>query len=206
MARQADRIAELEDALKRSEERVRGLRNDLTKADELVNEMREQVEDGRALIESWIEAFEMELTDSGWTWSPFIEKYKDIHARYTALVRQWNAAVGSFNSVVAHRNIGRPLAASEAQRTQVLKLHKAGKSLRAIVEETSLGFQTVRTIVAQGEGRDRTTIKHYERIGVDRREMLAERSRKRARDILPKQINETLAKGRELVKEAKGLK
>jgi hypothetical protein len=30
-------------------------------------------------------------------------------------------------------------------------------------------------------------------------------SRKRVRDGLPKRINETLAKGRELVKEAKGL-
>jgi hypothetical protein len=47
-------------------------------------------------------------------------------------------------------------AASEAQ---VRKLHKGGMSLRGIVDETSLGLRTVRTIVEQSENRDRTSRK-----------------------------------------------
>jgi hypothetical protein len=85
---------------------------------------------------------------------------------------------------------------------------KGGMSLRGIVEETSLGFQTVRTIVAQGEQRDRTTQKHrgrLERIAVDRTAEVRWRARKRTRDGLPKRINESLTKGRDLVKAAKGL-
>ncbi len=31
-------------------------------------------------------------------------------------------------------------------------MHKAGKSLREIAEETSLGLRTVRTIIAKGNG------------------------------------------------------
>lgn len=86
----------------------------------------------------------------------------------------------------------------------MLKLHKAGTSLRDIAEETSLGFQTVRTIVDQGAGHDRTTVKHLERIDPGR---LREAPwRKRMRAALPKRITETLAEGRELVKRAKGLK
>jgi hypothetical protein len=34
---------------------------------------------------------------------------------------------------------------------------------------TSFGLRTVRTIVDQGDGRDRTTIKHLERIDPDRK-------------------------------------
>ena len=37
----------------------------------------------------------------------------------------------------------------------MLKLHKAGKSLRGIVDETSLSLQTVRTIVGRKNGTDR---------------------------------------------------
>ena len=100
----------------------------------------------------------------------------------------------------------RPLAASDAQRQTVLKLRKAGQSLRAIAEETSLGLNTVRTIVDQRDQRDRTTIKHMERI---RRDMGEERtwlSRKRTRDGLPRRINALQQQSTELQKEAKGLK
>ena len=41
------------------------------------------------------------------------------------LLRKWNAAVKDFNSVVAPRNVGRPLEASEAQRAQVLNSGRA---------------------------------------------------------------------------------
>jgi hypothetical protein len=48
----------------------------------------------------------------------------------------------------------------------VLKLHRGGASLRAIAEETSLGLRTVRTIVEQKRGSDRTTKKHYGRLDI----------------------------------------
>ena len=67
-------------------------------------------------------------------------------------------------------------------------------------------MRTVRTIVDQGDGRDRTTIKHLERIDPDRKLEASWRARQRTRDALPKRITETLTKGRELVKEARGLK
>ena len=87
----------------------------------------------------------------------------------------------------------------------MLKLRKRGVSLRAIAEETSLGLPTVRTIVDKRDGCDRTTVKHLERIDPDRKLEASWRARKRTRDRLPKRINETLARGRELVKQAKGL-
>jgi hypothetical protein len=73
------------------------------------------------------------------------------------------------------------------------------------MDETRLGLRTAPTIVDGKAGRDRTTMKHLERITPDRREVLEWRSRKRVRDGLPKRINETLKAGKALVKAAKGL-
>ena len=106
----------------------------------------------------------------------------------------------------AARNVGRPLAASDAQRDNVLELRKAGKSLRAISEETSLSFNTVRTIVDQPDRRDRTSVKHLERIRRDMGEERTWQSRKRTRHGLPRRINALQRQSAELRKEAKGLK
>jgi hypothetical protein len=201
-----DRIAVLEDELKQRDTRIRELRADLDKAEALVSEMREHAEDRIALIDSWIEAFDMVLDDDGkWKWRASFVEGDEWFEKYNALLREWNRFVGEYNAVVKPRNVGRPLAASEAQVMQVRKLHKAGRSLRWIAEETSLGVRTVRTIVEQKDGRDRTTVKHLERIDPDRQLKSSWRARKRVRDGLPKRINETLARGRELVKAAKGL-
>jgi DNA invertase Pin-like site-specific DNA recombinase len=51
---------------------------------------------------------------------------------------------------------GRPIAASDAQQIAVRKMRKAGASLRKIARDTSLGLQTVRTILGQPAGKDRT--------------------------------------------------
>jgi hypothetical protein len=48
-------------------------------------------------------------------------------------------------------------------------LHRTDIIERGIAEETSLALRTVRTIVEQGEGRDRTTRKYLERITPDKR-------------------------------------
>ena len=202
-----DRVAELEDELKQRDARIKELRADFDKAEALISELREHVEDCIAQTDSWIEAFEMVQGDDGkWSWGPFIERHNEIVDKYDALVTKWNRFVPEWNALVRPRNVGRPLAASDAQVAEVLKLHKAGGSLRGIAEDTSLGLATVRTVVSQKNGTDRTTVKHLERINSDRAASARWRARKRGRDALPKRINETLAKGRELVKEAKGLK
>lgn len=201
------RSALLEDELKQRDDRIRELRADLDKAEKLVWEMREHVEDAGTLINSWIEAFNMvQEADGTWEWSTAFVEGEEWFKKYAALVAQWNRFVPEWNAMVRPRNVGRPLAASDAQVAEVLKLHKAGGSLRGIAEDTSLGFATVRTIVSQKNGTDRTTVKHLERIDPDRAAAARWRARKRTRDALPKRINETLTKGRELVKEAKGLK
>jgi hypothetical protein len=200
-----DHVAELEDELKQRDAHIKELRADVDKAHKLVSQMREHVEDANRLIVSWVEAFELTLNDKGeWSWASWVETFDALHSEHEALVREWNAAVADFNSVIRPRKIGRPLAASEAQRVQVLKLHKGGTSLRGIAEETGLGVRTVRTIIDQGDGGDRTTVKYLERIHPDRKRETPWRARKRARDGLPKHINATLEKGRKLVKEAKG--
>jgi Helix-turn-helix domain of resolvase len=167
------------------------------------------VQDSSDLIDSWIEAFDMHLNPDGvWEWRASFAEGHEWFGKYAALAKQWNQIVPEYNAVVAprRRNVGRPLAASAAQRQTVLKLRKAGQSLRAIAEETSLGLNTVRTIVDQRDQRDRTAIKHMERI---RRDMGEERtwlSRKRTRDGLPRRINALQQESTELQKEAKGLK
>jgi hypothetical protein len=88
--------------------------------------------------------------------------------------------------------------------TTVRKLRMAGRSLRAIMEETNLGFQTVRTILGKDAGTDRTTRKHLQRI--DPGSFKEEPWRERTRASLPERITETLEHGRELVKAAKGLR
>ncbi len=202
-----DRIAELEDALKEKERRLQQVKADLDRANDLVERQNEHVQDCHEVIEAWKEAFDMRPTDSGgWTWAPWGAACEEYHDRYVELARKWNRNVADFNAMVRRRNVGRPLAASDAQRENVLKLRKAGKSLRSIAEETSLGLNTIRTIVDQRDRRDRTSVKHLERL---RRDMGEERtwlSRKRTRDGLPRRINALQRQSDELRKEAKGLK
>jgi Helix-turn-helix domain of resolvase len=203
-----DRIAELEDALKENERRLQELKADLDKANDLIERQREHVQDCRDVIEAWKEAFDMRPSDSGgWTWAPWVADGERWRDDYGALVRKWNRHVEDFNAMYRRRkNVGRPLLASDAQRATVLKLRNAGMSLRAIAEETSLGLNTVRTIVDQRDGVDRTTRKYVARI---RRNMGEERtwqSRKRIRDSLPRRIATLQKQSAELQKEAKGLK
>jgi len=204
---QEERVAEREDALKEKERRLQELKTDLDKANDLIERQAEHVQDSSDLIDSWIEAFGMELGDDGmWKWRESFAQGREWHDKYVNLVRKWNREVESFNAKVRRRNVGRPLGASDAQRQTVLKMRQVGKSLRAIAEETSLGLNTVRTIVDQRDERDRTSVKHLERIRRDMGEERTWQSRKRTRDGLPRRINALQHQGEELRKEAKGLK
>jgi len=200
---EADRFQELEDALKNAERRIAETRADRDKAYELVGRMSEHVKDARTLIDSWKEAFDMQLGENGmWSFQDgFGEKYDALLVKHNALVKQWNRFVPVLNP----QPIGRPLAASDAQCATVRRMHKAGSSLRNIVDETNLTLQTVRTIVGREHQTDRTSIKRLQRIDPERAAAITERSRKRTRAGLPKRINQLLADGDALVKEAKGL-
>jgi hypothetical protein len=78
-----------------------------------------------------------------------------------------------------------------------------GASLRAIVDETSLGLQTVRTVISKGNGSDRTSKKHRARIE-NRQQVVRWKRQKRTGDALPKQAQRVVEEGRKLIKAAKG--
>jgi DNA repair exonuclease SbcCD ATPase subunit len=202
-----DRIAELEDQLKQKERRLQELKSDLDKANNLVERMREHVQDSSDLVDSWIEAFGMELDESGtWTYAKWVSAGEMWHDKYVTVVQEWNRFVPEYNAKVRRRNVGRPLDATDAQRETILKLHKRGLSLRAIAEETGRGLNTVRTIVDQRDRRDRTSMKHLERIRRDMGEEWTWQSQTRTRRALPRRIAGLKQQAAELRKEAKGLK
>jgi hypothetical protein len=136
------------------------------------------------------------------TWQPFWNGYQQTLDDYNALVRDWNRCLPIINGRT--QPVGRPLAASEAQVARVRRLRKAGRSLRWIAEETSLGLNTVRTIVGKVDGSDRTSRKHRERID-NRQQATRWKRQKRTGDALPKQAQRVVEEGRGLLLEAKGL-
>ena len=206
------RIDELETDLRRRDETIKELRGEISDVGELLDSMRDQVEDGNSLIESWIDAFGMELLDDG-NWGfvegdfSLLDQHSDLNEKHNKLVRKWNKFVGEYNSTVAPRGIGRPLQASEAQVENVRKLRKSGHSLRAIATQAGLGLRTVRTIVetAAGTGRSSERTNQLRRREFDRLRAAEFRARKRARKELPKKISRTLKQGESLIKAAKGL-
>jgi hypothetical protein len=202
-----DRIAELEDELKQRDRRIRDLKADITKLEDLVTRQDEHVRDCADQIDRIIQGFDMvQGEDGAWVWRADFVNGNEWLYKYNALVKDWNRIIPDYNARVAPRNVGRPLAASEAQAARVRKLHKAGMSLRGIVEETNLGLRTVRTIIDRPDWRDRTSRKHLERIHPDK---AAERSwlaKKQMRDALPKSITATRKTCEDLHAEAKGLK
>ncbi len=203
-----DRIAELEDALKEKERRLQELKADLDESNDLVRRQGEHVRACAETVEAWKAAFKMEPRDDGvWVWNESVVAGERWHDRYVDLVHKWNRNVADFNAtMVRRRNVGRSLAASDAQRQTVIKLRTAGKSLRAIAEQTSLGLTTVRTILDQRDRRDRTSVKHLERIRQDMVEEKTWQSQKRTRRSLPRRIDALRQQGDELRNEGKGLK
>ncbi len=204
------RIEEFEADLQHRDDQIKELRKDNSRAFDLVAEMREQVEDGNALIDSWIEVFKMEQNDDGvWMFQPMaaVDDFNALYEDREKLVRQWNKFIGDYNRTVAPRGLGRPLQASDAQVKEVRKLRKAKASLRVIAEQTGLGLRTVRTIIGKDAGTDRTSKRtnHLRKREVDRLKAAEYRVRKRARDSLPKRITEIQKRGEALVKAAKGL-
>jgi uncharacterized coiled-coil protein SlyX len=134
------RIGELEDELMRRNERISELRDEVDELRDKITRMRDHVEEGRAITESWCETFDMKLTeDNCWTWKPFWDEHYQLIDDYNALVDRFNALVRDWNTHIAYakprRNVGRPLAASEAQVRQVRRLHRGGLDVETFVDE-----------------------------------------------------------------------
>ena len=148
--------------------------------------------------------------DNGlWAFEPNLQtRFDELLEKYQGLVKRWNRFVNEYNGVIRRRPVvGRPLNASDAQCARVIKLRKGGMSIRAIMDETNLGMQTVRTILGRESWTDRASKKRLERIDHKPVSDLAIRvkARKRVRDALPTRINKVLAEGADLIKETKGL-
>jgi hypothetical protein len=137
MAQEDDkrRIGELEDTVKQRDQRLAELRDEVDELRELVTRLRERSEEYDSSIEAWCETFEMEMTEDGtWKWKRFWNEHKVLIDNYNALVRDWNKYLPLINGRT--QPVGRPLAASEAQVAEVLKLRKRGRSLRGIADDT----------------------------------------------------------------------
>jgi hypothetical protein len=217
------RIGELEGALKRRDERIAELRDEVDELRETQDRLREHIEESRTITESWCETFDMELNeDNCWTWKSFWNEWNALCDENDKLVGDFNALVRDWNTHIARakpkRNVGRPLAASEAQVRQVRRLRRGvdymgeavglPMSLRGIAEETGLGLNTVRTIIAQANRKDRTAKKYLARlepVAVDRQRRARWKRRRRTGNDLPKRINNHLKVGAALIREAKGL-
>jgi Helix-turn-helix domain of resolvase len=203
------RIQELEDDLKIAELRIAEMRAERDEARDLMLRMEEHVRDSNAMIEQWIGAFGMQLDDNGlWAFEPNLQtRFDELLEKYQGLVKRWNRFVNEYNGVIRRQPVGRPLNASDAQCARVIKLRKGGMSIRAVMDETNLGMQTVRTILGRESWTDRASKKRLERIDHKPVSDLAIRvkARKRVRDALPTRINKVLAEGADLIKEAKGL-
>lgn len=220
------RIEKLENALKQRDRRIEELKNEIDEQHDLIQRMEEHADDYVNCLESWKEVFEMEQTEDGaWTWKPFWDEWGKDKVElsmncnvYNLLVDQHNDLVRRWNEKLRGGNpVGRPLAASEAQITTVLELRERGTSLRDIAEETSLGLNTVRTIISKENGTDRTTRRYRRLRGLEGPEERQERDpearqrvirfkrQKRTGDALPKRAQRVVEEGRALITEAKGL-
>jgi hypothetical protein len=199
-------VGELQDEVKACKRRIEELRSELDDERELVKELRENVEQCHETIEQFAETG-MEMTDSDtWSWKPFRERHDKLVDDYNRLVRDWNRYLPRINGTP--RNVGRPLGASDSQRTDVLNRHKAGESLRGIAGETNLSLTTIRTIIAKQSGNDRTTKKYrqrIERIDIDRQQRATSKRQHRAGQYLPKRVNRYLKETKALILKAKGL-
>ena len=204
-----ERIYQLEDELKAAKQRIEELRAERDEANAAVASFIEHYDERREIMQRWRITLGMVERDGVWVWEsdhPIIS-VREMAAAYIELRRAYNRLLQLYDPA----DVGRPLAASEAQVAQVLKLRKEGTPYRLIMDETGLGLQTVRTIIGREKHTDRTTIKqkrkrkHMPDEVLDKFKLAALRANKRDFDALPKQVTKHLVAGEELLKVAKGL-
>jgi hypothetical protein len=199
------RIADLERELRLRDERINDLKDEIDDSRDLVRRMEEHAQERDEYLETFIITFGLVLTDDNkWSNSEFIDGHNALVNKYNELCDRYNKLVHVFNRNIAMvKPVGRPIAASETQQEQILRHHKRGKSARWIAEEMTLSRRTVTTVISKLDGSDRTTNQHRRRFGLEpKRKDWRPASMAR----LPKRATEHFEKGRELRKEAKGLK
>src|SRR5262245_7726000 len=199
------RIADLERELRLRDERIAELKVEIDEGRDLIRRMEEHAQENDEYLESFITAFGLTINDDGkWQNGEFIKSYNDNIDEIDDLRLRYNKIVDRFNRNIAIlQPVGRPIAASEAQQTQIAKHHKAGKSARWIAEEMTLSRRTVTTVIGKFDQTDRTTAKRRQRLGLEPKR---KDWRTGAMKRLPKQATAHFEKGRSLTKEAKGLK
>ena len=198
------RIADLEHELRFKDQRISELKDEIDRDRELLRRMEEHVKEHQEYLETFITTFGMELNDDNcWTWGPYVAARNALVDMHQDLISRYNKLVGIVNRNLAMNPIGRPIAASEVQQQQIAKHHKRGKSARWIAEEMTLSRRTVTTVLGKLDGSDRTTNRRRRRLGLEPKR---KDWRPAAMARLPKQAAKLFEKGRELVKEAKGLK
>lgn len=205
-----EKIEALETELRILKDDKKALRLELSEATDLIDQMREHVEDSNAVIERWVEVFDMEKNEAGdWVWNPDQTKLWDTHRdqnrQLNNLMREWNKFVPEYNSAVSPRNVGRRLQASDAQVQEVRRLRKGGVSIRGIAKETALSLRTIRTILSRGTDRERSRTNELRRKSIDKLANADFKAKERGRQYLAKQISSTLKNGGELMKAAKGI-
>ena len=196
------KIADLERELQFRDRRINELKNEIDGLRQEVREMEDWVTERDAYLEQFITTFGLELDgDGSYRNGDFIQghqrladKYNDLVGRHNKLIRRFNANIASVQSV------GRPLAASEAQQFQILKLHNTGKSSRWIAEELTLSRRAVTTVIDKDEGTDRTTTQRRLRLGLEPKR---KDWRQAAIASLPRQATKLRKDAKKLLKEAR---
>jgi chromosome segregation ATPase len=198
------RIADLERELRLKDERINELKDEIDESRSLMRRMEEHVQERDEYLETFITTFGLVLNDKNeWENGEFIQQHNGLVDKFNDLIDRYNKLVGNYNRyAMAPQPIGRPIAASEAQQAEAAKHHRRGRSARWIAEEMSLSRRTVTTIIGKFDGTDRGTAQRRRRLGLEpNRKDWRPASIKR----LPKRAAEHFKKGRELLKEAKGL-
>jgi uncharacterized coiled-coil protein SlyX len=198
------RIGDLERELRFKDDRIRELKDEIDRNRQVCARLEEHLQEQDEYLETFITTFGLTLDDDGkWGNGEFIREHIENIDEFNDLVDRYNKLVRDFNHyAVRPQPVGRPIAASETQQKQIIKHHKAGKSSRWIAEEMTLSRRTVTTIIGKRDGTDRTAAKHRERVGLEpKRRDWRPASIKR----LPRRATQHFEKGRELLKEAKGL-
>jgi hypothetical protein len=198
------RIADLERETRFKDDRIRELKDEIDRNRQVCAGLEEHLQERDEYLETFITAFGLTLDDDGkWGNGEFIRAHSDLVDRFNDLVDRYNKLVRDFNHyAVRPQPVGRPIAASETQQKQIIKHHKAGKSSRWIAEEMTLSRRTVTTVTEKHDGAGRTGNAHRQRLGLEpKRKDWRPASIKR----LPRRATEHFEKGRELLKEAKGL-
>ena len=179
-----DDVSWFRDELRHRDRLIAELRQEQDEANDLMRRFREHAEDYDATLESRRETFDMELTDEGkWTWKPFLGQLGEAVEQYRSGETLESGGANSQRQSAGSRP---SLAASEAQIAAVRRLHKQGKSLRWIVDDTNLSLRTVRTIIGREHGTDRTTKTRREKIEIDKFQRAHWKAQKRTGDALPK--------------------